>query len=233
MGHIHTVICAHPGGNEALAKNGQSPPAPARRAAGTCHWSCTPEKDLHFTSASKLILAPVNFPLSFGEKQLNHQEDIDFVILVQRQRRRRIRINKTGSAPTHWETEIQTMVLDHGLRPWLEPLLTVFPIKERETGWTNLGFRSEIQGSQGPGVDPILVQSESQCHTIAVAPVALHGVALHGVALHGIEHTASQQISAIFELSRRCRATPLLFGRSQVSHGNCRCHSTRRSSRNL
>ena len=37
---------------------------------------------------------------------------------------------KTGSAPTPWETETQTMVLDHGLRPWFEPLLKGFPYKK-------------------------------------------------------------------------------------------------------
>ena len=32
---------------------------------------------------------------------------------------------KTESTPAPWEIEIQTMVLDHGLRPWFQPLLKV------------------------------------------------------------------------------------------------------------
>ena len=50
------------------------------------------------------------------------------------------------------------MVLDHGLRPWSQSLFKGFSIKrESERDWTSLGFRSEILGSQGVGVDPALV----------------------------------------------------------------------------
>ena len=57
---------------------------------------------------------------------------------------------KTGSTPTPWETEIQTKLLDHGLRRWFQPLVELLHLKDRDA--TSLSFWSEIWGSQREGV---------------------------------------------------------------------------------
>ena len=57
---------------------------------------------------------------------------------------------KTGSTPTPWETEIQTMVSDHGLEPLLERVF--FPLKDRD--WTSLSFWSGIWEFQGVRANP-------------------------------------------------------------------------------
>ena len=65
-------------------------------------------------------------------------------------------VTKTGSTPTPWETEIQTMVLDHGLR--LNLFKSFLLVKDRH--WTSLSCWSEIRESQGEGVgvDPFTVK---------------------------------------------------------------------------
>ena len=74
---------------------------------------------------------------------------------------------KTGSTPTPWETQIQTMVWGSETMVWSS--FTFIKFKSfslwQDRDWTSLSFWSDIWGSQGVGIDAVKLRQEykKQC----------------------------------------------------------------------